>query len=105
MATEGDCGGQVAIIILMIIFSSSSFPKDFRSGRLNQNRVDLNRNFPVSDVSRRTSASHDLEPESAAVVDWLTRNSFVLGANFHGGAVVASYPWDHYVVIHCTKIK
>ena len=104
MATEGDCGGQVAII-LILIFSSSSFPKDFRSGRLNQNRVDLNRNFPVSDVSRRTSASHDLEPETAAVVDWLTRNSFVLGANFHGGAVVASYPWDHYVVIHCTKIK
>ena len=53
----------------------------------------------MSDVSRRTSASHDLEPESAAVVDWLTSNSFVLGANFHGGAVVASYPWDHYVVI------
>ena len=56
----------------------------------------------MSDVSRRTSASHDLEPESAAVVDWLTSNSFVLGANFHGGAVVASYPWDHYVVIQCT---
>ena len=37
---------------------------------------------------------HHMDPE--AVVNWLTGNIFGLGANFHGGAVVASSPWDHY---------
>ena len=36
-AGEGECGGQ-----------------DLNSGRLNSNRVDLNRNFPVHNVDRKT---------------------------------------------------
>ena len=79
---EGDCGGQ-----------------DYYSGRLNTNRVDLNRNFPVRGVETQRSSVRDLEPETSAVVEWLSENWFVLGANFHGGAVVASYPWDHQEVI------
>ena len=82
-AGEGECGGQ-----------------DLNSGRLNSNRVDLNRNFPVNNVDRKTSSKHHMEPETEAVVNWLTGNTFVLGANFHGGAVVASYPWDHYEPPH-----
>ena len=78
-AGEGECGGQ-----------------DLNSGRLNSNRVDLNRNFPVNNVDRKRSSKHHMEPETEAVVNWLKGNPFVLGANFHGGAVVASYPWDHY---------
>ena len=72
-ATVGECGGQ-----------------DFRSGRLNENRVDLNRNFP------QPGQEQEMEPETQALVSWLSSNPFVLGANFHDGAVVASYPWDHY---------
>ena len=78
---EGNCGGQ-----------------DYYSGRLNSNRVDLNRNFPVSEVGVMKSSQHDQEPETLAVMKWLGGHNFVLGANFHGGAIVASYPWDHSLV-------
>ena len=75
-ATPGYCGGQ-----------------DFRSGRTNQNKVDLNRNFPFPGQEEE---EEEVEPETKAVISWLSSNPFVLGANFHDGAVVASYPWDHY---------
>ena len=62
-----------------------------RSGRLNENKIDLNRNFPKPGETKE-----EMEPETRALVNWLDNNNFVLGANLHDGAVVASYPWDHY---------
>ncbi|XP_039101575.1 carboxypeptidase M [Hyaena hyaena] len=62
-------------------------------GRENSNYYDLNRNFPdafeFNNVSR--------QPETAAVMEWLKTETFVLSANLHGGALVASYPFDNGV--------
>merc|ERR1739848_265504 len=71
-----------------------------RLGRGNSNGKDLNRNFPrqfedkARDLRQLRSGR---EPETLAAMDWITRNPFVLSANLHGGAVVASYPFDDSV--------
>jgi len=68
-------------------------PDGFADGvRSNANRIDLNRNFPdLRFPSRSTGA---LQPETLAVMNFSNAHHFVLSANFHGGAVVANYPYD-----------
>ena len=69
----------------------------FRLGRSNANGVDLNRNFPRQfdePQNNLRQLRNGREPETLAVMDWITRNPFVLSANLHAGAVVASYPFD-----------
>ncbi|GFN75897.1 carboxypeptidase d [Plakobranchus ocellatus] len=66
---------------------------DSLSGRYNANGVDLNRNFPEQFSSPDEALTP--EPETSAVMKWLSREpNFVLSANFHGGALVANYPFD-----------
>ena len=68
-----------------------------RRGRNNSNNVDLNRNFPRQFVEPQGDLRRLMEgkePETVAAMNWITRNPFVLSANLHGGAVVASYPFD-----------
>lgn len=91
IANEGDCPGF-----------------DNKSGRLNAHGKDLNRNFPSqwsnlkdSDYTPNSSIpmlTHEhtsgREPETIAAMEWITTNPFVLSGNLHGGAVVASYPFD-----------
>lgn len=70
-AKEGQCTGEV--------------------GRGNENKVDLNRNFPDQfDVKDKIN----IQPETKALMDWIEGQKFVLSANLHGGSVVASYPFD-----------
>ncbi|GLG92487.1 Carboxypeptidase D [Gryllus bimaculatus] len=65
-------------------------------GRENANHKDLNRDFP--DQFDNYAPGADLlqgrQPETAAVMTWIVSNPFVLSGNLHGGAVVASYPFD-----------
>lgn len=63
-------------------------------GRENANGYDLNRNFPDFFVAQRYKPDEE-QPETRAVRVWIDRIPFVLSANLHGGALVASYPFDN----------
>lgn len=63
------------------------------NGRANANNYDLNRNFP--DLFQCNTDR--IQPETYSIVNWLENNQFVISANFHGGSVVANYPWDNDV--------
>lgn len=69
--------------------------------RLNANRRDLNRAFPVY-PDDFTATFYDGEPlgdegrqpEAAHIMRWTAANSFVLSANLHTGTLVVNYPYD-----------
>jgi carboxypeptidase D len=60
-------------------------------GRKNSFGIDLNRNFPDQFFFGVTAP---LQPETRAVAKWIHSIPFVLSANFHGGSLVANYPFD-----------
>lgn len=61
--------------------------------RANANYVDLNRNFPEA-VRNDPNNQDGRQPETKAIMSFQAARNFALSANFHGGAVVANYPWD-----------
>lgn len=61
--------------------------------RYNANGKDLNRNFP--DLFKGGKSNGDTQPETNAISRWLSQKQFVLSAALHGGALVASYPFDN----------
>ncbi|CAF1039718.1 unnamed protein product, partial [Brachionus calyciflorus] len=63
-------------------------------GRYNNEGYDLNRNFP--DLFENNT--YPIQPETKAILNWLETNNFVLSGSFHGGALVANYPFDNYAV-------
>ncbi|OAD62352.1 Carboxypeptidase D [Eufriesea mexicana] len=62
-------------------------------GRENAKGLDLNRNFP--DQYETNRYNKEQEPETKAVMNWISNIPFVLSANFHGGTLVANYPYDN----------
>lgn len=60
-------------------------------GRKNANEYDLNRNFP--DFFKPNALK--LQPETSAVIEWMKNIPFILSAGLHGGALVASYPYEN----------
>lgn len=63
-------------------------------GRGNANGHDLNRNFPDFFAANNYDPNQE-QPETRAVRLWIDQIPFVLSANLHGGALVASYPFDN----------
>jgi hypothetical protein len=63
-----------------------------RKQRANANSTDLNRNFP--DLSANGTAMAGIEIENQHVMKFQAGRKFSLSANFHGGTIVANYPWD-----------
>uniref|UniRef100_A0A8C5H4J4 Peptidase M14 domain-containing protein n=1 Tax=Gouania willdenowi TaxID=441366 RepID=A0A8C5H4J4_GOUWI len=59
-------------------------------GRNNFNNIDLNRNFPDQFFPNTVVR----QPETLAVMSWLSSIPFVLSANLHGGSLVVNYPFD-----------
>ncbi|XP_063896391.1 carboxypeptidase D [Helicoverpa armigera] len=67
-------------------------------GRNNAKGIDLNRDFPDQFDKDKSNDDEYLyggrQPETVALMRWVTGKQFVLSGNLHGGAVVASYPYD-----------
>lgn len=67
--------------------------------RANANYFDLNRNFPdiISDTQSSTAGR---QIETKAMMEFQASRKFSLSANFHGGTIVANYPWDSKYDLH-----
>lgn len=63
---------------------------------MNANGVDLNRDFPDQFDTDKSKGSilDGRQNETVAMMTWIVSNPFILSGNLHGGAVVASYPFD-----------
>ena len=59
----------------------------------NYNDVQLNRNYPHL-PGLGTEAN--IQPETQAIIDWVTPIHFVMSVNFHCGAELINYPWDSW---------
>jgi len=70
----------------------------FGAIRRNANNYDLNRNFPDPDEGQNPGGPW--QPETIAMMDFFDEHSFVISANFHGGAEVVNYPWDTWPQRH-----
>jgi len=62
--------------------------------RGNANNIDLNRNFPDPVTSTNNTVT-GRQTETQVIMNFMFAHHPVLAANFHTGALVANYPWDH----------
>lgn len=65
------------------------------SSRYLNNGVDPNRNFPVPDGSIGGDGTYNIYAETQNYMNFWANKRSVLSATFHGGALVANYPWDY----------
>ncbi|CAB1345219.1 unnamed protein product [Coregonus sp. 'balchen'] len=82
--------------LLVIEFSNNPGAQNYHSwtlGRGNAQNIDLNRNFPDL-TSVAYSRRRHRHFQTYAVMKWIRSIPFVLSANFHGGELVVSYPYD-----------
>ena len=64
------------------------------AARYNANGADLNRNYPLP-VGTQHPDGMAWQPETIAFMNFGNEHSINLSANYHGGTLVANYPWDY----------
>lgn len=67
--------------------------------RYNANNIDLNRNYPDPEDGQHPDGNA-WQPETEAFMALADSLSFIMSANFHGGAEVFNYPWDTWPQLH-----
>lgn|GEM_PF-2173907 len=60
----------------------------------NDHGVNLNRDFPDRWDDPPINSPDGRQPETQAAWYWEEAHTFVMGANYHSGALVANIPWD-----------
>jgi len=78
------------------IMPNMNFDGTASNSRSNANGANLNRNFPDREYGDPPYPGHNyiIQPETQNMIDFTAQHNFVMSANFHGGALVANYPWD-----------
>jgi Zinc carboxypeptidase/Carboxypeptidase regulatory-like domain/Dockerin type I domain len=70
--------------------------------RSNANGYDLNRNFPDPEDGPNPGGTR--QQETTIMMDFAELHTFVISANFHGGAEVINYPWDTWYPVHVDDV-
>jgi hypothetical protein len=71
----------------------------FGATRFNADTVDLNRNYPDPEDGPHPDGNA-WQKETLEFMALADSVSFVMSANFHGGAEVFNYPWDTWAQLH-----
>jgi carboxypeptidase D len=77
-------------LYVMPMFNPDGYESNTRA---NANGVDLNRDFPNTWTSPSDTTT-GRQPETAAYMNFTKSRQFKLSLMYHGGAVVANYPYD-----------
>ncbi|MBN2226674.1 MAG: succinylglutamate desuccinylase/aspartoacylase family protein [candidate division Zixibacteria bacterium] len=67
--------------------------------RYNANSIDINRNFPDFEEGDHPDGNA-WQDETVVMMNLAAAQSFVISANYHGGAEVFNYPWDTWSIRH-----